>query len=287
MFSQPEPIQHVSDTALMVAACRALEYDRPDPLVLDPFARRLAGERGMEIAARMAGLETMCFGVAIRSRFLDELVLRTLAAGEIRTVACLGCGLDARPWRLDLAASLRWIEVDLPAILDYKTAALAGETPKCRLERMVVDLTDSGARQALWDAIGAAPALIITEGLLGYLPSETVSALAAEGAARSGARYWLLDVTTRELGRAIGSEWRRSIAHVTSETHLRGAEILAEMARNGWKPEVHRSYRKDAAVAGAARIQSLRASRPAPSAGQEPTPAVADDDVSGVHLLAR
>jgi len=34
----PDQIQHVSDTALMVAACRAIETARADGLVRDPFA---------------------------------------------------------------------------------------------------------------------------------------------------------------------------------------------------------------------------------------------------------
>ncbi|MBZ5621004.1 MAG: class I SAM-dependent methyltransferase [Acidobacteriia bacterium] len=50
MSPTEEQIVHVSDTALMVAACRAMETVRPDGLVRDPFAGRLAGARGMAIA---------------------------------------------------------------------------------------------------------------------------------------------------------------------------------------------------------------------------------------------
>jgi O-methyltransferase involved in polyketide biosynthesis len=42
-------ITHVSDTALMVAACRAHETALEDAYVRDPFAARLAGERGVAI----------------------------------------------------------------------------------------------------------------------------------------------------------------------------------------------------------------------------------------------
>ena len=38
-----DQIRHVSDTALMVAACRAIETEHADALVRDPFAQRLAG----------------------------------------------------------------------------------------------------------------------------------------------------------------------------------------------------------------------------------------------------
>ena len=46
MSTSPSEITHVSDTALLVAGCRAIESERPDALVRDPFAARLAGERG-------------------------------------------------------------------------------------------------------------------------------------------------------------------------------------------------------------------------------------------------
>src|ERR1700731_4388277 len=43
-------IRNVSDTARWVAVYRARETERPDALFRDPFARRLAGERGEQIA---------------------------------------------------------------------------------------------------------------------------------------------------------------------------------------------------------------------------------------------
>lgn len=43
-------IRHISDTALWAAVYRARETDRKDALFRDPFARRLAGERGEQIA---------------------------------------------------------------------------------------------------------------------------------------------------------------------------------------------------------------------------------------------
>ena len=42
-------ITRVSDTALIVAACRAHETALEDAFVRDPFAARLAGERGVAI----------------------------------------------------------------------------------------------------------------------------------------------------------------------------------------------------------------------------------------------
>jgi len=62
-------ITHVSDTALMVAACRAIETEDANGFVRDPFAARLAGERGMAMLRGLPHPEMMRFLVAVRSRF--------------------------------------------------------------------------------------------------------------------------------------------------------------------------------------------------------------------------
>ena len=51
----PEPplIDSISDTARWAAVYRARETDRPDAVFRDPFAKRLAGERGEQIAAAL------------------------------------------------------------------------------------------------------------------------------------------------------------------------------------------------------------------------------------------
>ena len=82
----------------------------------------------MAIARGLVGLERMCFGIGIRSRFLDELLPDTIAKHGIATVLSVGAGLDTRPWRLELPATLRWIEVDFPDMLDYKDAIMASAT---------------------------------------------------------------------------------------------------------------------------------------------------------------
>ena len=55
-MSQDEPvIRNISDTAHWAAVYRARENERPDALFRDPFARRLAGERGEQIFATLPG----------------------------------------------------------------------------------------------------------------------------------------------------------------------------------------------------------------------------------------
>jgi methyltransferase (TIGR00027 family) len=280
-------IRHVSDTALMVAACRALERTRPYGMVDDPFAERLAGERGHAILKALPVPELMCFGVAVRSRFLDGEVLYAANELKVETVLCLGAGLDTRPWRLDLPASLRWIEVDFPEMLDYKHGILAAmqAEPRCQLQRMAADLNDAAARAAIWRAVGPAPALMITEGLLMYLPGATVEALAAESAAQCGLRFWLMDLTSPEFAKRIGMASYTAITQVRAEDHINGARLLEILSAAGWTAKRRHSNTTDAYAAAPERIKELMAMRPANA--PPPPPPLPATDPSGVNMFER
>jgi methyltransferase (TIGR00027 family) len=281
--SSPDQIQHVSDTALMVAACRALESARPDGLVRDPFAARLAGPRGDAILRGITGWQLMCFGVGVRTRFLDDLVIETIARETIEVVLSIGAGLDTRPWRLELPPNLRWIEVDFPEMLSYKTNAMAAEEPKCRLERTAADVASQAQRAALFAAAAGAPTLMITEGLLLYLAGATVEALAAD-AARHGIRRWLLDSSSLDLARRMGFDARHSIHNVRAPGHLQGAALLDVVRSNGWDQLCFRSYSRESAQVAAERIAAMV--RPFKEKGI-PVPAAPLEDSSGVYLFGR
>jgi methyltransferase (TIGR00027 family) len=275
-------ITHVSDTALLVAACRALENECADGFVHDPFAARLAGDRGAAILRAMPGHDMLRFGIGMRSRFMDEVLLEALAPGALATVVSIGCGLDTRPWRLELPPELRWIEVDFADMLDYKEALMAAETPRCRRERLTADLNDAAQRRAIWAAAGEAPALMITEGLLMYLPAATVEALAAEAWRESGIGQWMSDVTTSAFAKAIGMDRNVSVRQVQAADYLQGEEILEAVGRHGWATAARRSYITDTAFA-MERIRRLMGDRPRPA---PPSP-IAPNDPTGVHRFAR
>jgi len=266
----------------MVAAARAVETGLADGFARDPFAARLAGERGMAIYNALPHRELLCFGMGLRTRFLDELLMEALAAAKIATVVCAGAGLDTRPWRLDLPPQLRWIEVDFPAMLDYKDALMAAETPRCRRERVTADLNQAGERRALFAAVGEAPALLITEGLLMYLPAATVDALAAESAHETGIAQWISDITTAAFSKALDGGRPDPLNHVRAGDALDGDRILEVAARHGWTTSARRSYLTDLGFA-AARAARMMANRP-PDA---PRPSFPPGDVTGVHRLAR
>ncbi len=157
-----------------------MESDRPEAHFRDPYARKLAGAQGEEIVHKLPHAKSSAWAMVVRTCVFDEFIERAVARDGVDTVLNLAAGLDARPYRMKLPASLRWIEVDLPPMLSYKEQVLAGERPACQLERVKMDLGDVETRRALFARVGGAArqVLVITEGLLTYLTAEQVASLA-------------------------------------------------------------------------------------------------------------
>jgi len=88
----------------------------------------------------MTGAEQFEWMTVVRTVVIDRYLQEAIARG-VDTVVNLGAGLDTRPYRMTLPASLSWVEVDMPKIVALKEDRLAGETPRCRLARIAADLS--------------------------------------------------------------------------------------------------------------------------------------------------
>lgn len=193
-------IRNISDTARWVAVYRARETERADALFRDPYARQLAGERGEQIAASDPFSERYSWVYPIRTWLVDRFVSDVVSRGA-DLVVNLAAGLDARPYRMDLPRSLRWVEVDLPEITDYKADVLKDEVPRCALERVKLDLSDLAARRELFARLGtgARDGVIISEGLLVYLSADENAALARDLAAVPAFHSWVFDMSSPRI----------------------------------------------------------------------------------------
>jgi O-methyltransferase involved in polyketide biosynthesis len=96
---------------------------------------------------------------------------------------------------MTLPKSLRWVEVDYPHVIELKEARLADEQPRCRLERIKLDLTDWPARRQLFADIGAqaTKVLVLTEGVVPYLTESDVAELADDLRQKENVCYWIID----------------------------------------------------------------------------------------------
>jgi methyltransferase (TIGR00027 family) len=167
MSKEDTPITHVTDTAFWVACYRAEESQRPDALFRDPQVSLLIDGTDEKKTAEMWGSTWVRWSVVMRTIIIDRFISELISQG-VDTILNLGAGLDTRPYRMDLPANLKWIEVDFEKTIQFKTERLAQEKPMCQLERISFDLTDRAARRKLFSKIGSESknVLIITEGVI-------------------------------------------------------------------------------------------------------------------------
>ena len=81
MASDNDDLRNISDTARWVAIYRAIESERPDALFHDPFARRLAGERGERIAETMEFANRNAWSFVARTVVFDRFIEDSIASG--------------------------------------------------------------------------------------------------------------------------------------------------------------------------------------------------------------
>jgi methyltransferase (TIGR00027 family) len=191
----------VGATATMVAAQRALGHR--EKLIGDRFAEPLVRAVGVDFFTRMLDddesftdidpaftVRRAAEGMAVRTRFFDQMFLDAAAAGT-RQAVILAAGLDARGYRLPWPDGTTVYEVDQPEVIEFKTRTLAaiGAEPTATHRSVAIDLrldwpkalADSGfdpTQPTAWSA----------EGLLIYLPPEAqdrlfdnITALSAPG----------------------------------------------------------------------------------------------------------
>lgn len=241
MAQDDNPIRNVSDTALWVAIYRAMETERSDAIFRDPHARRLGGERGQAIVDGMPRGRTMGWPMVVRTAVMDEIVLRCVRQGAA-TVLNLAAGLDARPYRMDLPATLRWMHVDMPEMIDYFRGHMAGEKPRCQLEFVAADLRDGAARREVFARAAAhGPVLVITEGLLVYLEADDVAALARDLHDVARARWWLTDLASPMLLKFLERRWQPKLRAANAPFRFGPAEGTAFFAPSGWREAEFRS----------------------------------------------
>ena len=239
----PTPISHISDTARWVAGYRAMETARPDALFRDPYAARLAGERGQAIIDALPQGRKQSWPMVIRTAVMDEIIVDMVRNRGVDLVLNLAAGLDARPWRLPLPPALVWVDVDLPEILDYKREVIGDDRPAPRYQARTADLRDGTERRALFQQAGTlgTRAMVITEGLLIYLTAEDAAALAADLHTEPAFQWWLTDLASPRLLTMLAKTWGPAVKEGNAPFQFGPAEGTAFFAPFGWNEATARS----------------------------------------------
>jgi len=251
-------VRDISDTARWVAYFRALETQRPDALFRDPYAERLAGERGFHIASTLRDGNKHEWAWVARTYLFDMFVSREIEeAADL--VINLAAGLDARPYRMELPSTLQWVEVDLPGVVSYKEGILRNEKPRCRLERISLDLSDASARQSLFAKLDqrATKIVVLTEGLLIYFTAEEVGSFARDLAAGAHFQSWIIDLASPGQLKLMQGTTGKQLSEAGAAFKFGPPEGVNFFAQYGWEPKDVQGMLKTAAQFKRAPVELL------------------------------
>ncbi len=245
----------VGVTALFVAAARALEANKADPLVVDPYAeifcRAVGGEWADGLDGKAPDNKLMSeFGEhfvnyqAARTKFFDDFSYAAADAG-VRQIVIPAAGLDSRAFRLAWPEETVVFELDQPRVLEFKREVLrsSGEAPTAERREIAVDLRDdwpAALRQSGFDP--SKPSAWVVEGLLVYLPAAAQAELFAgiDDLAATGSRVAVDDgkpfsdelyQAAREQERAEGNEGQ-FFSLIYNERHAPAVDWFTD---HGWQ----------------------------------------------------
>ncbi len=237
-------INEIGATAFVIAAIRALEDEKPEPLFSAPYAKWFSNEHARGTARQLDVVfppsTTM---VRFRTRYFNRFVERGIAAGA-RQVVLLGGGFDMRAHQYS-NQDVAFFEVDQKAVLEFKRGVLErgglAQPPSLPANYLSTDVP-AGLNELGFDP--AASTLIVWEGNTMYLPPESIvpflNRLAdSMPSFRIAFDYFALDLQDREsvdpedrrrlegLERAMGASFPTGFSDFAvfeNETPLRVAE---------------------------------------------------------------
>ncbi|MGO9508631.1 MAG: class I SAM-dependent methyltransferase [Mycobacterium sp.] len=160
-------------TMLATLYAKALDADAPRSILHDQYAKAALERIDYDWATTTINARRAP-SVAIRSAHFDNWTRQFLAAHENRenvVVLHVGCGLDARVYRVDPPSGVRWYDIDYPEVIELRERVYPGRPNYQMLPASVTD-------QAWLAEIPADyPALFLAEGLTMYLTKDDGLAL--------------------------------------------------------------------------------------------------------------
>ena len=216
------------EESLWLTLCaRALDNRSPHPILGDATADEVV--RTLDYDYGKLNIDTnLRLVVPLRAKKLDQVASEFLARHPDAIGLDLGAGLDTRFERLAPPASVGWYDVDLPAVATARER-LIPEHPNAHV--IGTDVRDPG-----WlDAVPSdRPAIIVADGLMGFLTHDEVVSL------------WNRLVSHFPSGEIVLNSYTRFaiwIAH-----HARGTKSVADLVKfpgmddarepEGWNPEL-------------------------------------------------
>lgn len=154
-----------------VLRAKALDNRLPDPILGDEYAELAMRRLDPDYDKGRFGTSQIGLAAVVRAKAHDDWARSFLADHPDAIVLHLGCGLDARVYRIDPPGTVDWYDLDYPSVIELRRQFL--------LPREHYTLIDSSATDLTWlDRIPRGrPVLMIAEGLVPYLTETDVRRL--------------------------------------------------------------------------------------------------------------
>jgi O-methyltransferase involved in polyketide biosynthesis len=158
-------------TMLATLYAKALDADAPRPILGDRYARAAVARLDYDWSQTTITVRSAP-AVTTRSAHFDHWVAQFLAVHQDATVLHLGCGLDARAFRIDPGPGVQWYDIDHPEVIALR------ERIYPRRDRVHLISASVTSPDWLREIPADRPVLLIGEGLTMYLTeSEGVALL--------------------------------------------------------------------------------------------------------------
>lgn len=195
-------------TMLATFYAKALDADLPKPILGDQWAKQIVGRIDYDWS-KTSITKANSPSVTTRSAHFDTWARQFLAVHPEATVVHLGCGLDARAFRLDPGPGVQWYDVDYPDVIELRRKLFPTRDNYHVISASVAD--------PAWLAEVRAdrPTLMVAEGLTMYLTQSDGVALLRRIVNTFGSGELQFDAFNR-LG--IKSQWMNAVVRRSGST---------------------------------------------------------------------
>ncbi|CAL5873298.1 uncharacterized protein PFLUO_LOCUS7569 [Penicillium psychrofluorescens] len=167
-------LEGVAKTLLIPLIARAYDNTLPGPIVGDPYAKDVLEKIEFDADA-MTMTPFKNSSIALRTSQLDRWAATFLKKNANTTVLHLACGFDSRMQRVEWGEKTRWIDIDLPEVIELRRKVQPVSLPGRDYSLIGVDVLDENWMHDIGEVSG--PVLVIMEGLLAYLPEKDARGL--------------------------------------------------------------------------------------------------------------
>src|SRR3954451_3022212 len=189
----------VQKTLTPVLKAKALDNRLPDPILGDEYAERAMRRLDPDYDNRRFGSSQVGLVAGVRAKAHDDWARSFLADHPDAVVLHLGCGLDARVYRIDPPATVDWYDLDYPSVVELRQQFLPPREHYTLIGSDVTDLT------WLERIPRGRPVLLIAEGLVPYLTEADARLLLTSVVDAFPTGQMLFDIVSVAAWR--GSKW--------------------------------------------------------------------------------